>query len=201
MKTIDTKGLLCPKPLIMLKDALQGINPGEAITILTDNETSLKNLVNYLKDQGAEPAVSTEGKVHTLITTRPEQALSDKDPALYCETGVVLNDYVVCLKSNLMGEGDPDLGKLLIETFLDNLKLQNHLPTHIVMYNAGVKLAMKGTQTGISLGELEEMGCRVMLCGTCIDHYGLQYEIGVGMISNMVTITETLAATGHVLTP
>jgi hypothetical protein len=39
------------------------------------------------------------------------------------------------------------------------------------------------------------------LCGTCIDHYGLQFDIGVGMISNMVVITETLASAGHVITP
>ncbi len=121
--------------------------------------------------------------------------MSAEDPALYCESGVVLNDYVVCVKSDLMGEGDPDLGKLLMETFLDNLKLQEHLPTHVVLYNAGVKLAMKDSPVCASLSELEELGCRIMLCGTCIDHYGLQYEIGVGMISNMVIITETLAAT------
>ena len=86
-----------------------------------------------------------------------------------------------------MGEGDPELGKLLMETFVDNLKLQEHLPTHVVMYNGGVKLAMKASPVCSSLSELEELGCRIMLCGTCIDHYGLQYEIGVGMISNMVS--------------
>ncbi len=93
------------------------------------------------------------------------------------------------------------LASLLMETFLDHLKLQNHLPTQIVMYNAGIKLAMKGKTTCQSLSELEELGCRIMICGTCIDHFGLQYDIGVGMISNMVTITETLISTGHVVTP
>ena len=88
-----------------------------------------------------------------------------------------------------------------METFLDHLKLQKHLPIHVVLYNGGVKLAMKGTSTCGSLSELEEMGVRIILCGTCIDHYGIQYEIGVGMISNMVTITETLTATGHVVNP
>lgn len=201
MKTIDTKGLTCPGPLIMLKEALQNTAPGEAITAITDNETSLKNLTTYLKDNGADCEVKSEGKVHTILTTRPDGALGATDPALYCGSGSESSDYVVCVKSNLMGEGDQDLGKLLMETFLDNLKLQQHLPTHIVLYNAGVKLAMKDSQVCGSLSELEEMGCRVMLCGTCIDHYGLQYEIGVGMISNMVTITETMAATGHVVYP
>ena len=88
-----------------------------------------------------------------------------------------------------------------METFVDSLKLQEHLPTHVVLYNSGVKLAMKQSSVCTSLSELEELGTRIMLCGTCIEHYGLQYDIGVGMISNMVVITETLASAGHVLTP
>jgi selenium metabolism protein YedF len=201
MKTVDAKGLNCPRPLIMLKEALLETEPGEEITVITDNETSLKNILTYLKDQGANPGVSSEGRVHTVVTRRPGNPVSDADPASYCGSGPVPNDYVVCINSDLMGGGDPELGKLLMETFLENLKLQDHLPTHVVLYNAGVKLAMKGSPVCGSLSELEELGCRVMLCGTCIDHYGLQYEIGVGMISNMVTITETLASAGHVVNP
>lgn len=201
MRIIDTKGLLCPRPLIMLKEALLEVEAGDPIQVITDNETSLKNLLAYLRDQGADPAIETQGKVHTISTLRPLTSIADSDPAAYCSTGAVFNDYVVCLKSNVMGEGDPELGKLLMQTFLENLKLQDHLPSHVVMYNAGVKLAMKDSPACSSLSELEELGCRIMLCGTCIDFYGLQYEIGVGMISNMVSITETLAQTGHVLTP
>ena len=61
MKTIDTKGLKCPQPLIMLKEALQEIKAGERITLYTDNDTSLKNLVTYLTDHGVDPEVSTKG--------------------------------------------------------------------------------------------------------------------------------------------
>ncbi len=201
MKIVDTKGLTCPRPLIMLKEALLEVEAGTQLQVITDNETSLKNLLSYLNDQGAYPDVETKGTVHTITTVRPDSAIGESDAEAYCTTGIVNGDYVVCLKSNLMGEGDPDLGKLLMETFVENLKLQDHLPTHVVMYNAGVKLAMKESPVCSSLSELEELGCRIMLCGTCIDHYGLQYEIGVGMISNMVSITEILAQTGHVVTP
>lgn len=201
MKKVDAIGLKCPRPLIMLREALIDTQPGEEITVVIDNETSFKNMVTYLKDQGANPEVSSEGKVHTIVTSNPGNPVGDPSPDLYCDTGPVRNDYVVCINSELMGEGDPELGRLLMETFLDNLKLQEHLPTHVIMYNSGVKLAMKGSPVCSSLSELEELGCRIMLCGTCIDFYGLQYDIGVGMISNMVTITETLVATGHVINP
>jgi len=200
MKILDTKGLLCPRPLILLKEALLEMHTGEQIRVETDNDTSLKNLVSYLKDQGVEPEVSTEGAVHTLIALKPEKELTATEPAIYCTTDLP-TDYVVCIKSELMGEGDPELGHLLMETFVDNLKLQEQLPSHVVLYNGGVKLAMKQSPVCSSLSELEELGIRVMLCGTCIDHYGLQFDIGVGMISNMVVITETLASAGHVVYP
>lgn len=200
MKTLDTKGLKCPQPLIMLKEALLDLKAGEKIQVETDNNTSLKNLLTYLKDQGVEPKVSTAGTVHTLVALKPEKDLAGSDPAIYCTTDFPTS-YVVCIKGELMGDGDPELGKLLMETFVDNLKLQEQLPTHVVLYNGGVKLAMKESPVCSSLTELEELGIRIMLCGTCIDHYGLQFDLGVGMISNMVVITETLAASGHVVTP
>lgn len=200
MKTLDAKGLKCPQPLIMLKEALLGLEAGEEIRVETDNDTSLKNLLTYLKDQGAEPEVSTSNGVHTLVALRPEKDLEGSNPAIYCTTDLPTS-YVVCIKGEKMGDGDPELGKLLMETFLDNLKLQEQLPTHVILYNGGVKLAMKESPVCSSLTELEDLGIRIMLCGTCIDHYGLQFDIGVGMISNMVVITETLATAGHVLTP
>lgn len=201
MKTINTRGYTCPRPLIMLKEGLEGLKTGEEVKVITDNETSLSNLVNYLNDHGAETNVHSEGPVHTISTRKPDSSFEQSDPAAYCCPENDQGTYVVSISRGLMGDGDPELGKVLMETFLDHLKLQENLPTHIVLYNGGVKLAMKGTATCQSLNDLEEIGCRVMLCGTCVDHYGIQFEIGVGMISNMVTITETLAATGHVVSP
>jgi selenium metabolism protein YedF len=201
MKTVDTTGFTCPRPLIMLKEALMESENGERIKVLTDNETSLKNMINFLKDQGNQASVSKKGSVHTLVTSKTGNTDPESDPAAYRTSEAIRNDYVVCLRSEWMGEGDAELGSFLMATFLDSLKLQKHLPTHLVLYNSGVKLALKGSSTCASLSELEELGCRIMLCGPCIDHFGIQYEIGVGMISNMVSITETLAATGHVVYP
>jgi selenium metabolism protein YedF len=200
MKMIDTKGLLCPRPLIMLKEALLELKPGDELKVETDNDTSLKNLLSYLKDQGIDPRRSSSGKVHTLTMTVPEIETGLSDPAAYCSPDLP-RDYVVCIKGEHMGDGDPELGRVLMETFLENLKLQEQLPTHVVLYNSGVKFALKSSPVCSALSELEELGTRVMLCGTCVDHYGIQMDIGVGMISNMISLTETLAKAGHVITP
>ncbi len=201
MKTVDTTGLKCPHPLIMLKEALQETGPGEEVALTTDNDTSLLNMVTYLRDQGVEPKVTTEGAVHTVVTPRPEKDLEQTDPAGYCTTSTGSVEYVVCIRGEYMGSGDDELGQSLMETLMDTLKLQEKLPTHVVLYNSGVKLAMKQSPVCASLCELEELGTRIILCGTCVDHFGIQYDLGVGMISNMMVIAETLASTGHVVYP
>ena len=101
---------------------------GEEMIVHTDNETSLKNLVTFLEDQGSEPEVISEGSSHTIKTAWTAKGELEVDPQKYCDNDPANKDYVVCIKGELMGEGDPELGKILMETFLDNLKLQGQLP-------------------------------------------------------------------------
>ncbi len=82
MNTVDTKGLTCPRLLIMLKEALLEMKAGEKITVYTDNDTSLKSLVTYLKDQGVEPEVTTRGNVHKIIADRPQGNVASTQPEL-----------------------------------------------------------------------------------------------------------------------
>ena len=201
MNSLDTRGLLCPKPLIRLKEALKDIDEGETITILTDNDTSHKNLTSFLRDQGVEPEVTQDGKVYTIVSQVPSRDISEVDPEDYCKTDISSNGYVICIRKNRMGEGEPELGRILLETFINHLNQQELLPTHIIFYNEGVKLTKKDSAVIDSLIGLEKAGCRIIVCGTCVDYYGIQKEIGTGMISNMLVITETLVQAGHVIYP
>jgi len=199
MKTVDATGLLCPQPLIMLKKTMLEMEAGEEVRILTDNDTSYKNLTTFLDDQGAKWTQSKEGKLYTILSSKPDKDLTQVDAAAYCSTGNP--DYVICIKSERMGDGEPELGTILIKAFINSLKEQEKLPTHIVFYNSGVKLTTKSSPVIEALGALEDAGIRIIVCGTCIDYYGLKEELGVGMISNMYTITETLSQAGHVIVP
>ena len=40
MKQIDTRGQLCPAPLILAKKGIEEATAGEIIEILTDNDTA-----------------------------------------------------------------------------------------------------------------------------------------------------------------
>ncbi len=199
MKIVDAGGLLCPQPLIMLKQALLEMNVGEEAEILTDNDTSFKNLTTFLDDQGAKWTHKKEGNKYFIYTSKPAKDLTNVDAASYCSTGN--SEYVICVKSDKMGEGDDELGTILIKAFINSLKEQDRLPTHIIFYNSGIRLATKDSPVIDALRALEDSGIRIMVCGTCTDFYGLKDQIGVGMISNMYSITETLVNTGHVVAP
>ena len=201
MKELNTCGFLCPKPLIMLKDALMGMQAGEGIKILTDNATSQKNLVTFLREQGVEPRIEKAGNVYTILTEVPGKDLSRINPETFCSTDNASRDYVICIRKNRMGDGDAELGRILLETFINNINQQETLPSHLIFYNEGVLLTKKDSPVIDSLIELENVGIKIMVCGTCIEFYNIQKEIGAGMISNMVTITEKLVNASHIIYP
>ena len=65
--------------------------------------------------------------------------------------------------------------------------------------NEGVKLANKGTPTCEHLQEIAAKGTTVLVCGTCTNHFGITDNVGVGTISNMFEITDTLLKAAKVI--
>lgn len=201
MKQIDTRGHLCPTPLIMAKKGLDEINGGDEFAIMTDNETSFNNLMSYLKDAGANP---TSKQLRESYLISGKKALVDKnvDVEAYCEVpGQPSNKYVVAIKSQKMGEGSDELGAILMRGFINALTEADVKPTHVVLYNSGVNLTAEGTDTANTLQKLEDIGVTILVCGTCVDYYQLKGKIKVGMVSNMYQITNILAKTGHIVYP
>lgn len=202
MKILDAKGELCPKPLIMAKKALTEMSEGEMLHIEVDNETSAGNLMVYLSDQKARPSMSQSDKIFTIKATKSTEFDVDSDAGQYCSPQLKTNEtYVVQLISDKMGRGDDNLGDILMRAFINSLGEQEKLPSHIVMYNSAVKLATYASEVSPALRTLENLGVKVVVCGTCADFFALKEDLAVGEISNMYTITEILANTGHVVTP
>lgn len=55
--------------------------------------------------------------------------------------------------------------------------------------NEGVKLLVEGQDQNIeSVHKLMEQGTEVLVCGTCLDFYGLKEKLAVGEVSNMYDI-------------
>ena len=70
MRITDTRGQLCPAPLIATKRALKETPEGESFLLLTDNQTSFNNVSRFLNDNNTAFQVSEADGVWTLTVTR-----------------------------------------------------------------------------------------------------------------------------------
>ena len=202
MKTIDAKGKLCPQPLIMTKKALMSMDENETLQIFLDNESSKFNVTKYLSDNNMEVEVYLDGKIYELLVVKKGGTIEKSTPEDYCEIPTVNNDqYIVCVKTGKMGEGDDDLGKLLMKGFFNTLPDMDKLPTSIIFVNGGIFLTLKKSPVLDALKDLEEKGVEILVCGTCLEYYKKMDDIEVGRVSNMLDILERIVNAGKILNP
>lgn len=204
MKIVDTRGELCPAPLIATRRALKDPESGNSFLVLTDNKTSLDNVSRYLKDNKTAFTVSESSGTWTLKVTKTgnlDEAVKAED---YCTTDVphfTKGDFIVVISSDKMGEGDDYLGHLLMGNFIKALKDLDNLPQKIVFYNKGVTLVTKESPLIEHLTDLEKMGVEILLCATCVNHYKIAEKTGAGILSNMYVIAEAMASAGKIIKP
>jgi len=70
----------------------------------------------------------------------------------------------------------------------------------LVLVNAGVKLAVAGSPVLESLTRLTAAGVQVLVCGTCLQHFGLLEHKAVGETTNMLDIVTHLQVADKVIT-
>jgi selenium metabolism protein YedF len=204
MRIVDTKGHLCPVPLIETKKALKETVVGESFAVLTDNKTSLDNLSRFLKDNRADFRVTENDGIWTLTITKSEDSNSPAKAEDYCNTPIAQfekGDFIISISSEKMGEGDEVLGHLLMLNFIKAVKDLDRLPQTIVFYNSGVKLATISSPVIEHLRDLEKMGVELLCCATCVNHYSLQSVVSAGTLSNMYAIAEVMSRSGKIIKP
>ena len=204
MRIVDTKGQLCPAPLIAAKKALKETPRGESFVLITDNKTSFDNLTRFLRDNKAEIQFEELNGTWKITITNTIGEVIKPNAEDYCAPEFAhfeKGDFVVVISSDKMGEGDETLGYLLMTTFINSLKDLDKMPKKILFYNNGVKMITKSSPVIQPLKDLEKMGVELMACGTCVNHYGLSDEIGAGIIGNMYSIAEAMALSGKILKP
>lgn len=64
MKTLDARGLSCPEPVIMIRNAMSSRE--NVYEILVDNPTSRENVTRYAEHQGYHVSVAEKGGEYTL---------------------------------------------------------------------------------------------------------------------------------------
>ncbi|HBV95963.1 MAG: hypothetical protein JL50_04930 [Peptococcaceae bacterium BICA1-7] len=197
-KNIDCRGLACPQPVLQVKKALDSITEG-AIEAIVDNDTARENVSAFARNAGYSAEVKKEDQNYriTIVKGTPvkgEEAGSGK-PARE-----EVAPLVYFITSNILGQGSPDLGQVLMKSLLVTINEMNPPPLALLLLNTGVMSACEGSPVLEQLQSLYTRGTIIIACGTCLDYYKIKEKLKVGRVGNMLEINGYLVGEVKVIT-
>lgn len=181
MKKIDARGLECPKPVILIKKAMEEVDEA---SILVDNEVARDNVERFGKNSGC--------KVTIVENDNGIELFLKKDGGEVTGDGKEEQDLVVLVKTSRFGEGEEKLGNILMKSFLVSLLEGDKAVKALIFMNSGVQLTTVNQEAVEVIKAFADKGTEVYSCGTCLDFYGLKEELKVGLITNMYSSVEFL---------
>ncbi len=110
-------------------------------------------------------------------------------------------ETVVYIGSETVGQGDDELGAILMRAFLGVLPEVVDGPTAAIFVNDGVKLTTAGSPVLEELEALAEQGVELYSCSTCLGHLGLADELVAGEPTNMLATVTRLKVARRVIRP
>jgi selenium metabolism protein YedF len=196
--SLDCRGLACPGPVLRCKDAIDADAPA-VIAATVDNEAARENVARFLGAKGYRVEISPVDGGHVLTGTREgASAAASPAPAAGQETAA-REQIVVFLTSDVIGRGDDALGGKLMANFLATLPELGDSLWRIVMVNGAVRLAVAGSPVLDRLKAFEAAGATILVCGTCLDFFGLLDHKEVGQTTNMLDVVTSLQLASKVL--
>ena len=108
---------------------------------------------------------------------------------------------LILITSETLGRGDDDLGARLMATFLGSLPELGQSLWRIILLNGGVKLAALPGPCLENLKSLAASGTGILVCGTCLMHYGLMEQKQVGETTNMMDVMTSISMASKVVRP
>ncbi|MDD4857761.1 MAG: sulfurtransferase-like selenium metabolism protein YedF [Candidatus Krumholzibacteria bacterium] len=105
------------------------------------------------------------------------------------------------LCSDQLGIGESELGRKLLEMYLDKLAHSDVKIDAVGCVNAGVFLTTEGSRVIDSLRALEKRGARIASCGTCLDHYNIREKLLIGQVGTMDQTVQIMGAADKIIRP
>ena len=195
MQHLDCRGLACPQPVIRCREAVAA--GAVALSVRVDNSAARENVLRYLGNNKFTCVCEEREGIFHIRATRPE-APADTSAPNDGDNGEART--LVLITTPVLGRGDDALGQRLMETFLSTLPELRNL-WRIVLLNGGVRLSATQGPALDALKILAERGVSILVCGTCLAHYGLSEAREVGETSNMLDIVTSLDLAEKVIRP
>ncbi len=187
---IDAGGKQCPIPVIMAKKELEA---GEQdVEIIVDGPTQVGNL-ERLGDALGRKATSEAFGDKFLVKFANGETIKGASVA-------EADTYAVFFNTNAIGTNNSELGGNLAKMAIFTLSESERVPSYVLFMNEGVKLpAGDEPQIIENLNTLIEKGTRVLVCGTCLNFYGIKDDLKVGTVSNMYDILGAMQEVSKVI--
>lgn len=201
-RSIDGRMLPCPQPVIKVKQAFDEGGFGK-LEVLVDNKAAVENITRFAENSGHSIlSVTEDSNISTIIienlsndnTTLTETDEIEKMMPSNCGA------HNIFINSSTIGTGDQKLGDKLMEAFIYSLTEIDRKPQYILFMNSGVKVTVEGSVSLENLRDLEQSGIKILVCGACLDFYGIKDKLKVGKVSNMYEITSILTSEGNTVT-
>ena len=205
MIQVNAMGDACPIPVVKTKKAISAMKTSDILVTLVDNEIAVQNLTKLGKSMGypvtSEKLGEKEYKVQMEVTIETEDSKEEKTEEVLTCIPDSRNNTVVVISSPRMGEGNDELGAVLMKGFLYALTQLDELPKTILFYNGGATLTCEGSASLDDLKSLEAQGVEILTCGTCLNYYEMSDKLRVGEVTNMYTIAEKMTGAGKLVKP
>jgi selenium metabolism protein YedF len=196
MKEIDARGLACPAPVLLTKDAIEKEHPN-IVKVVVDNEASRQNVTRFLESQQFEVSAEREGDDFHVFGTMGDTVVYESPVASKPEGGQM--KIMVMVSTDRLGYGDDELGLKLMTSFITTLKEMGPELWRLVFVNNGVKLTVEGSEVLPVLKEYEDKGLQILVCGTCLNHFNLLDQKQVGETTNMLDIVTAMQLADKVI--
>ena len=148
MITVDARGEICPIPLIKAKEAIKNLNGAGTVEVFVDNEIAVQNLKKMAVQMGygVEASKEEEKTWKVVLHVSGQEKSAEEIPADQCLVSAK-KKTVVAVTADHMGDGNEELGKVLIKGFLFAQTQLETLPDTILFYNGGAKLTCEGSDS------------------------------------------------------
>jgi selenium metabolism protein YedF len=193
MKIIDCRNMACPVPVVTAKRALEEAG-GEAVRVLVDPGAPRENVTRFAVNRGfqVEEAAVEGGIALTITGGRAASAAMAQEKGKAGQT-------VMLVTSDRLGDGPEELGRLLMKNFIITLLDLDGAPDRLFFVNSGVFLTTDGSDLLEALEKLGNRGVEVLSCGLCLDFFNRKDKLRAGIVTNMLTIAESLLQAGSVI--
>ena len=195
-KVIDAKGKACPMPVIMAKKEIDtGV---KFFDIEVDNKIAVENLKKLANSQGFTTTIEeNDGNFKVNFSNGCEEC---EEVLAKVEGKKPLGNWSIFINKEIIGAGNEELGQSIMKMFIYTISEGEDLPKSILFMNGGVKVPSLNEQGIEHLKVLQDKGVELLVCGACLNFYGLEDKLEVGKISNMYEITNAMKEASKVIT-